>query len=108
VPMAEHVPIDSLSSVEFGRDETVVLYSDGGAHAAQAWVFLRALEYDKVYFLRGGFYEWLDQVMSPALATGATAKDSVAFKDVAALSRYFGGEVRSADAAPLRTRRRGC
>jgi len=108
LPMAERVPIDSLSSVKFGRDETIVLYSDGGAHAAQAWVFLRALGHDKVYFLRGGVYEWLDQVMSPALATGASAKDSVAFADVAALSRYFGGEVRSPDAPPVRTRRRGC
>ena len=108
LPMAERVPIDSLSSVEFGRDETIVLYSDGGAHAAQAWVFLRALGHDKVYFLRGGVYEWLDQVMSPALAKGASTKDSVAFADVAALSRYFGGEVRSPDSPPVRTRRRGC
>ena len=54
VPTAERVPLDSLAHVRFAADETIVLYSEGGAHAAQAWVFLRALGYDNVYFLRGG------------------------------------------------------
>jgi 3-mercaptopyruvate sulfurtransferase SseA len=43
-----------------------VLVSDGGAHAAQGWVFLRALGIAHVYFLRGGLGEWLDDVMNPA------------------------------------------
>jgi rhodanese-related sulfurtransferase len=108
VPMAERVPIDSLASAAFTHDETIVLYSDGGAHAAQGWVFLRALGYDKVYFLRGGVYEWLDQVMNPVLRTDAPPKDSATFAAVAALSRYFGGEPRTGETAPLRPRRRGC
>jgi rhodanese-related sulfurtransferase len=108
VPMAERIPIDSLASAGFARNETIVLYSDGGAHAAQAWVFLRGLGYDKVYFLRGGVYEWLDEVMNPALRTGAAAKDSATFADIAALSRYFGGEPRMSETAPVRARRRGC
>jgi rhodanese-related sulfurtransferase len=91
VPGAERVSIDSLPNIPFRRDETIVLYSEGGAHAAQGWVFLRALGYEKVFFLRGGLYEWLDQVMSPALAAGASKKDSVAFLPVASISRYFGG-----------------
>ena len=68
VPRAEHFTLDSLATGPFRRDETIVLYSEGGAHAAQAWVFLRALGYPKVFFLRGGLYEWLDQVMNPTLA----------------------------------------
>jgi rhodanese-related sulfurtransferase len=94
-PMAERVSIDSLSAVGFSLSETIVLYSEGGAHAAQAWVFLRALGYNKVYFLRGGVYEWLEQVMTPTLRANAPAKDSVAFADVSALSRYFGGTPRT-------------
>jgi len=108
LPMAERVPIDSLSSIGFGHNETIVLYSDGGAHAAQGWVFLRALGYDKVYFLRGGVYEWLDQVMNPVLRADVLPKDSATFANVAALSRYFGGEPRSSESAPLKVRRRGC
>ena len=65
IPGAEPVPLDSLASLQLGRRETVVLYSEAGAHAAQAWVFLRALGHSKVFFLRGGIYEWVDEVLSP-------------------------------------------
>ncbi len=91
IPTAEHISIDSLPMALFRRNETIVLYSEGGAHAAQAWVFLRALGYEKVFFLRGGLYEWLDQVMNPAIAPGASPSDSARFAPIAALSRYFGG-----------------
>ena len=56
-PRAENVPIESIASVAFGPSETIVLLSEGGAHAAQAWVFLQALGYRNVYFLRGGMQE---------------------------------------------------
>lgn len=91
IPTAERVALDSLSATPFRAGETIVIYSEGGAHAAQAWVFLRALGYDKVYFLRGGLYEWLEQIMSPSLQVDAPAKDSIEFTRIAALSRYFGG-----------------
>ena len=91
---AERVSLDSLANMAFSDDETIVLYSEGGAHAAQAWVFLRALGYKKVFFLRGGVYEWLDQVMSPRLSdTTPAGRD--AFARAGALSRYFGGVPRS-------------
>ena len=94
VPRAEHVSLDSLANATFRNDDTIVLYSEGGAHAAQAWVFLRALGYKKVFFLRGGVYEWLDQVMNPRLSdTTPAGRD--AFARAATLSRYFGGVPRS-------------
>jgi len=90
LPTAERLALDSVAAVPFRADDTLVLYSEGGAHAAQAWVFLRALGYRNVYFLRGGLYEWLEQVMNPTLAdTTAAARD--AFARAAPLSRYFGG-----------------
>lgn len=94
VPRAERVALDSLTSAAFRKDETIVLYSEGGAHAAQAWVFFRALGYNKVFFLRGGVYEWLEQVMNPSLAD-TTPAARAAFTHAAALSRYFGGVPRS-------------
>jgi rhodanese-related sulfurtransferase len=67
VPTAEHVPLDGLTDVRFADGDTIVLYSQAGVHAAQAWVFLRALGHRHVYFLRRGIDEWLDEVVqSPA------------------------------------------
>ncbi|HEU4889456.1 MAG TPA: rhodanese-like domain-containing protein [Thermoanaerobaculia bacterium] len=96
VPRAELMSFEQLLSARFASDETIVLISDGGAHAAQAWVFLCALGHEHVYFLRGGLGEWLDDVMNPPKTTE--------------LSRYFGGTARgdrpADDAAKMR--RRGC
>ncbi|MBV8516817.1 MAG: rhodanese-like domain-containing protein [Acidobacteria bacterium] len=104
LPRAERVPIEAIPSTPFARDETLVLISDGGAHAAQAWVLLQSLGYRDVYFLRGGLGEWLDDVMSPAKPSD--------------LTRYFGGVPRATgdeaaygggtSAAVKAMRRRGC
>ena len=83
------------------------MYSGGGAHAAQAWVLLRARGEREVFFLRGGIAEWLDEVMNPR-----NVPDSIA-----ALSKYFGGFPRQVDsvvpveafkATVARVRGRGC
>ena len=97
VPTAERVPLEQIVSTPFRGDETIVLYSEGGAHAAQAWVFLRALGHQRVYFLRGGLYEWLDDVMNPTLPANASAERRAAFERAAEISRYFGGEPRIDD-----------
>lgn len=118
VPSAVRVPLSELATMTPKGDETLVLYSEGGAHAAQGWVLLRSLGFTKVYFLRGGLLDWMDDIMSPALPerTGNAAADST--RDThAALSRYFGGVPRvgaeplpptSAAQAVARVRRRGC
>jgi hypothetical protein len=66
IPTAEHVPLDRLTDTQFSADDTIVLYSQAGVHAAQAWVFLRALGHHRVYFLRRGLDEWLDDVEAVA------------------------------------------
>jgi rhodanese-related sulfurtransferase len=101
VPRAERVALDAVVSMRFAPTDTIVLVSDGGAHAAQGWVFLRARGLAHVYFLRGGLGEWIDEIMNPA---GASA-------EVAALSRYFGGVPRKGTATKSSVaaiRRRGC
>jgi hypothetical protein len=94
IPGAERLSLSDLAHARLAPDEQIVLYSEGGAHAAQGWVFVRALGHRQVWFLRGGLYEWLDQVMSPTLPDSASAADSAAFKRASAVSRYFGGSPR--------------
>ncbi|MEO8562204.1 MAG: rhodanese-like domain-containing protein [bacterium] len=115
IPSAESMSLASVASHAPVPGETLVLYSEGGAHAAQAWVLLRARGHEHVYFLRGGLLDWMDDVMSPIVAGDSAAH-------VSALSRYFGGVPRAASGpqsatpalpvAPVssleRMRRRGC
>ena len=98
IPRAENISLGKLVSTPFRGDETIVLYSDGGAHAAQGWVFLRALGHERVYFLRGGLYEWLDAVMNPAISATASDSSRQTFAKVAEISRYFGGVPRVGEA----------
>jgi rhodanese-related sulfurtransferase len=114
IPSAERIPLTSISQLTPNDKETLVLYSEGGAHAAQAWVLLRASGHRNVFFLRGGLLDWMDDVLNPVIPVNA---DSSA-QHRAALSRYFGGVPRSgvdstsrasnAGAAVARTKRRGC
>jgi rhodanese-related sulfurtransferase len=112
IPSAERLPFSQLATLSPRDGETLVLYSGGGADAAQARALLRA--HRNVYFLRGGLRDWMEDVLSPALPPISTpARDSLA-----ALSRYFGGVPR--DAASIaseslttaervaKRRRRGC
>jgi hypothetical protein len=110
------MPLTTLASLAPAEGETLVLYSEGGAHAAQGWVLLRANGHRHVYFLRGGLLDWMEDVMSPALPADTSRAR------VAALSRYFGGAPRTgvaplpaaagptatAASAVARVRRRGC
>lgn len=97
LPTAERIPLNRLVSAPFSATETVVLYSGGGAHAAQGWVFLRARGLKQVFFLRGGAAEWLDDVMNPLLPNAPPAGARAELDSIAALSKYFGGVPRRTD-----------
>jgi rhodanese-related sulfurtransferase len=101
IPTAENLSLTALTRASIRPDETVVLYSEGGAHAAQGWFLLRARGVERVYFLREGLYEWLTQVINPVLPAGATAEQRAAFDSAAELSRYFGGVPRGAGVGPV-------
>jgi len=107
IPGAEHVPLDRLATTPLASDETIVLYSQTGVHAGQAWVLLRLLGHHQVVFLAGGLHEWLDDVMHPTLPADAGPDTRAAFARTAELSRWFGGTPATLDAAPAR-RYRGC
>jgi len=58
IPGAQHMSVSALRHAGFHHDATIVLYSAGGGHAAQAWFILRSSGFDHVYSLRGGMDEW--------------------------------------------------
>jgi len=101
VPTAENIPLDKLVDTPFRKDETIVLYSGGGAHAAQGWVFLRALGLPHVYFLRDGLTEWLEDVINPVISAAPTDSARNSFARAADLSRYFGGVPRAGEPATV-------
>lgn len=107
IPSAEWMPLSRLASTTFVPNETVVLYSDGGAHAAQGWVFMQLAGHRRTYFIRGGLLDWFDDVMNPRLAVGASDSATQAYERASVLSRYFGGqpvrETGPASAVPLPT-----
>lgn len=121
IPTAENIPVDQLARTTFAPTETVVLYSEGGAHAGQAWVMLKAMGVANVTFISGGLVDWYVEVMTPTLGPDASVEETQAFEATAELSRYFGGEpaigtttteTASPRAAPppriADVRRRGC
>ena len=92
IPTAQRANLSDLTHAALPLNSRIVLYSAGGAHAAQAWVLLRLRGYRNVYFLREGVYEWNARVLEPQLAVDATASEREAFERAAPLSRFFGGK----------------
>jgi rhodanese-related sulfurtransferase len=101
LPTAENLSLTQLTRARFRPDETVVLYSEGGTHAAQGWFFLRARGLDRVFFLREGLYEWATQIVEPRLPDDASAETKARWPEQAALSRYFGGSPRVGGTAQM-------
>jgi rhodanese-related sulfurtransferase len=90
VPGAERVPLSEIAGMPLDSAMTYVLYSEGGTHAAQAWFLLRARGVEHAFFLRGGLYEWLDEVMNPRVAANAPQAER---DSVRALTMWFGGKM---------------
>jgi rhodanese-related sulfurtransferase len=99
IPGAVSIPLANLMDAGLGRQEKLVLYSDGGIHSAQAWLLLKAQGFPAVYMLKGGLEEWKDAVMFPALADNPTPGERARDERRRMLSAFFGGQPRSASAA---------
>ncbi|MEX0601992.1 MAG: rhodanese-like domain-containing protein, partial [Bacteroidota bacterium] len=91
IPTAEHSPVASLTEAPLLRNETIVLYSDGGIHSAQAWMLLKARGFRGVYMLQGGLEEWKESILFPTLVHNAGPEERSAFEKVKEISAYFGG-----------------
>ncbi len=112
IPTAENLPLAALLRTRFAVDDVIVLYSEGGAHAGQAWTLLRTMGVHNAWFIAGGLADWHDEVLAPVLSRNATPAEALAFEATAELSRYFGGTPSIGDPAgkpaTARVRRRGC
>jgi rhodanese-related sulfurtransferase len=98
IPGALRVPIADVARMPLDSAATYVLYSEGGTHAAQAWFLLRARRVEDAYFLRGGLYEWLEQVMNPRVGTNVP---QVERDSIRALTMWFGGKMEVVDPASM-------
>jgi rhodanese-related sulfurtransferase len=102
VPTAENVPVSALPDFPLLPQEKVVLYSEGGIHAAQAWFLLRAQGHTAVYTVLGGLDGWKDEVLFPVMPADASPQELARFERTAAVARFFGGTPRTAsDAAAV-------
>ncbi|MEX1276849.1 MAG: rhodanese-like domain-containing protein [Bacteroidota bacterium] len=94
----QHIVDSKMMSVEellnhgIERNEMVVLYSEGGIHASQAWILLKMERYDSVYTLLGGFQGWKEEVLYPTLNAGITEAERQDVERRKMLSLFFGGE----------------
>jgi len=91
IPSALNIPLDSLLDAGLLKNETIVLYSEGGIHAAQAWLVMRAQGYQKVYSLKGGLQEWIDAIIHPTISNNPSAEEKASFEKKREMTRYFGG-----------------
>jgi rhodanese-related sulfurtransferase len=90
IPTAENLTIEELLEEHILRDTMLVLYSEGGIHAAQAWMLLKAKGRTNIYTLKGGFTAWKEDILFPANSKTASPEERVRFARRKALSEYFG------------------
>jgi len=95
IPTAENVTLSTLPAASLQATEKIVLYSEGGIHASQAWLLMRAKGFKSVYTLKGGLAQWKDDVLFPTLAENATPEERARFERAAAMARFFGGSPRA-------------
>jgi rhodanese-related sulfurtransferase len=102
IPSATRVSLGEIARLPLDSAATYVLYSEGGTHAAQGWFLLRARGARSSFFLRGGLYEWLEQVMNPRVPSSMpqAQRDSIR-----ALTMWFGGKMEVVDSASVNATR---
>jgi rhodanese-related sulfurtransferase len=98
IPTAENVPLATVTDGALSRADRIVLYGDGGIHAAQAWMVLRGLGYPRVYALREGLDAWKDEVLFPVKPRSPDPEQQTRFERAAEVAKYFGGQPRAASA----------
>ncbi len=99
IPTAENVPLATVTDGTLGRTDKVVLYGDGGIHAAQAWMVLKGRGFTRVYTLLEGIDAWKDEVLFPVMPQSPTPEQQARFERAAQVATFFGGQPQAA-AAP--------
>ncbi len=91
IPSAQSVPLPVFRSDVGSPNEKVVLYSDKGVEAAQAWMLLKARGFKAVYSVAGGMQEWQETVLFPQKPANPTAEQTANFNKRAEVAKFFGG-----------------
>lgn len=99
IPTAECLPLARVADGELSRTEKIILYGDGGIHAAQAWMVLSGMGYTKVYTLREGLDAWKDDVLFPIAPVTPGPEAQAKFERTLHVAKFFGGQPRVAGAA---------
>lgn len=118
IPGADRMSSDDLLRARWEPNATVVLYADSVLEAQRAQKALRTAGVRNTWVLRGGLGDWVKTIASPVLPANPTPDEAAASREIAELSRWFGGVPRvgepsattsdSLRAAFGRIRRRGC
>ena len=78
---AINIPLHSLfteENLEFiDPEKLVILYSNGGTHAAQAWVILQQMGFSNTTVLLGGLNYWVDVYSNPTPPEGVYADSEI-------------------------------
>ncbi len=90
LPAAQRIGISQLMDERLLPGDTTVLYSDGGIHAAQAWMLLAAKGHRNVFTLRGGLSEWNDEVLFPHDVQRLSREEKT---KLSMRAQFFGGEL---------------
>ena len=73
-----NIPLDKLleqeSLEELDNEKLLILYSNGGTHAAQGWVLLQQQGFENSTILLGGLNYWVDVYTNPEPPTGHYAE----------------------------------
>jgi rhodanese-related sulfurtransferase len=81
IQSAINIPLETLfvtESLEYiDPEKLVVLYSNGGTHAAQAWVLLQQMGYSNTTVLLGGLNYWVDVYSNPTPPEGVYADSEI-------------------------------
>ena len=83
---------------EFIDGKTVVLYSNGTSHAAQAWLVLKTAGVD-CSVLEGGYNYWVEAILKPAEPPAGAADDEILkYRAAQSVADHFGGAAQQKDA----------
>jgi rhodanese-related sulfurtransferase len=99
IPTAENIPLATLLDGSLARTDKVVLYGEGGIHAAQAWTALKGRGYTHAYTLLEGLDAWKEEVLFPVMPQNPSPEEQARFERAAQVAKFFGGQPRAA-AAP--------
>jgi hypothetical protein len=99
IPTAENVPLASVLDGPLGRTDKIVLYGEGGIHAAQAWMVLKGRGHTQVYTLLEGLDAWKEKVLFPVMPLNPDPEQQALFERAVQVAKFFGGQPRAAAAS---------